>query len=73
MQESIRPSDRWIIDLGVRSEINVNPNLDPLKAYDYETGLEARFEGGHSFDLFLFYMTVKDEIVQTIEPGNISS
>lgn len=141
VQESIIPSDRWIIDLGVRydqvdfdistekykeysysagryvtkretinrdktfdyisprigvvyklsevfnlygnistgfqtpqsSEINVNPNLDPLNAYNYETGLKARFEGGHSFDLSLFYMTVKDEIVQTIEPGNITS
>lgn len=141
LQESIRPSDRWIIDIGARydqvkfdidaeqykeynwgagryvparesislnktfdyisprigvvyklskviniygnistgfqtpqsSELSVNKDLDPLKVYNYETGLKARFEGGHSIDLSLFHMTVKDEIVQTIEPGNISS
>lgn len=141
VQESLRPSDRWIIDAGVRydqvdfdistekykeysystgkyltkretinrdktfeyvsprigvvyklsdvfnlygnistgfqtpqsSEISANPDLDPLKAYNYETGLKARFEGGHSLDLSLFYMTVKDETVQTILPGRISS
>lgn len=141
IQESLRPSERWIIDMGVRydqvlfdinneeykefnwgagryvpnrqsisvdktydyisprigvvyklskvfnlygnistgfqtpqsSEISVNPNLEPLKVYNYETGLKARFEGGHSLDLSLFHMTVKDEIVQTIEPGNVSS
>lgn len=141
VQESIRPSDRWIIDIGIRydhvdfdinteeykeynwgagryvdnretidrdkafdyisprigvvyklskafnlygnistgfqtpqsSEISLNPELDPSKTYNYETGLKARFDGGHSFDISLFYMTVNDEIVQTIEPGNISS
>ena len=141
VQESVRPSDKWIIDIGVRydqvgfdiytktvkkynwgtgkyedvretydrdktferisprvgvvyklsdvfnvygnistgfqtpqsSELSVNPNLEPLKAYNYETGLKARFKEGHSFDLSLFYMIVKDEIVQTIEPGNITS
>ena len=140
-QESLRPSDRWIIDIGVRydqvgfdinterykefnystsryankretikkdktfefvsprlgvvykltkifnlygniatgfqtpqsSELSVNPDLSPLKTYNYETGVKAKFEGGHSFDLALFYMTVKDEIVQTIAPGSVSS
>ncbi|MGQ3685710.1 MAG: TonB-dependent receptor [Candidatus Loosdrechtia sp.] len=141
VQESLRPSDRWIVDLGIRydqvrfdidterfmafnwgagryvdkqetidvertfeyvsprigvvyklssifnlygnistgfqtpqaSEISLNPDLDPSKTYNYETGLKARFEGGHGFDLSLFHMTVKDDIVQTIETGNISS
>ncbi|NTU43435.1 MAG: TonB-dependent receptor, partial [Nitrospirales bacterium] len=141
VQESIRPSERWIIDMGIRydqvnfnindeqflsysysqgkyitdratfdlnkdfqyvsprlgvvcklndivnlygnistgfqtpqsSEISTNPNLDPMKVWNYETGVKARFEGGHSVDLSLFYMTLNDEIVQIIEPGNISS
>ncbi len=141
LQESLRPSDRWIIDLGVRydqvlfdidaeqyivysyaqgryvtsresisrektfdyvsprigvvyklsrslnlygnistgfqtpqsSELSLNKDLEPLKTINYETGLKARFDGGHSIDLSIFYMTVKDEIVQTILPGNISS
>lgn len=141
VQESIRPSDRWIVDIGIRydqvdfdistekykeynysqgryvddretfdkdknfdyvspkigivyklsdifnlygnistgfqtpqsSELSINPDLDPLTVLNYETGLKARFNGGHSLDLSLFYMTVKDEIVQTIEPGNIST
>jgi len=141
LQESIRPSDRWIIDIGARydqvrfdidsekykeynwgagryvtaresislnktfdyisprvgvvyklskvfnlygnistgfqtpqsSELSLNKDLDPLKVYNYETGIKARFEGGHSLDLSIFHMSVRDEIVQTIEPGNISS
>ncbi|GAB4408465.1 MAG: TonB-dependent receptor PqqU [Thermodesulfovibrionales bacterium] len=141
IQESLSPSDRWIIDLGVRydqvlfdidseqyleysyaqakyitsresisaektfdyvsprigvvykltevfnlygnistgfqtpqsSELSINKDLKPLKTINYETGLKARFKEGHSLDLSLFYMTVKDEIVQTILPGNISS
>lgn len=141
LQESLRPTDRWIIDLGIRydqvlfdidseqymeysyaqgkyvvsresisaertfdyvsprvgliyklskvfnlygnistgfqtpqsSELSANKDLKPLKTINYETGLKARFDGGHSIDLSVFYMTVKDEIVQTILPGNISS
>ncbi len=46
------------------SEMSANPDLEPLTAYNYETGLKARFEGGHSIDLAVFYMKVKDEIVQ---------
>jgi iron complex outermembrane receptor protein len=48
------------------SEISVNPYLVPLKVYNYETGMKARFAGGHSIDLSAFYMDVKDEIVQTL-------
>jgi iron complex outermembrane receptor protein len=55
------------------SELSVNPDLDPSKTYNYETGLKARFEGGHNLDLSLFYITVKDEIVQTIESGYVST
>ncbi|HBH62690.1 MAG TPA: TonB-dependent receptor [Nitrospiraceae bacterium] len=141
IQESISPSDKWIIDMGVRydevgfdintdkykeynystgkyiaksetidevqtfdnisprlgvvyklteifnlygnastgfqtpqsSELSINPDLKPSTTYNYETGIKGRFEGGHSLDLSVFYMTVKDEIVQTTEPGNISS
>jgi len=141
LQESLRPTDRWIIDIGARydkvkfdidsekykeyswgagryvtaresisldktfdyisprvgvvyklskvfnlygtistgfqtpqsSELSLNPNLDPLKVYNYETGIKARFEGGHSLDLSVFHMSVEDEIVQTILPGNVSS
>ncbi len=142
-QESLRPSDRWIIDLGVRydkvefdmnerkfvdinygtntyitlaspslfdkkldfdavtprlgvvyklsqayhaygnaasgfqtpqsSELAVNPDLTSAKTYNYETGLKGRFMGGHSFDLSLFYIEVKDEIIQSIAPGNVST
>ncbi len=139
-QESLRPSDKWIIDLGIRydqvtfdidtetfkkydyrsgnyinapdrverkkdfeyvspkvgvvyklneefspyvtfstgfqtpqsSELSVNPDLKPLKVYNYEGGLKGRFKGGHSFDLSLFYMKVKDEIVQITQPGSIT-
>ena len=140
-QESLRPSDRWIIDLGIRydrvdfdmqeqtflvfnygtntygsslsvfdrnksfdavsprlgivrklsdayhlygnassgfqtpqtSEIAVNPVLSPAKTYNYETGLKGRFESGHSFDLALFHIDVKDEIIQSIAEGNVST
>jgi iron complex outermembrane receptor protein len=51
------------------SEMSVNPYLTPLKVYNYETGLKARFPGGHSIDLSAFYMNVKDEIVQTLVDG----
>ncbi|MBI5789140.1 MAG: TonB-dependent receptor [Candidatus Schekmanbacteria bacterium] len=139
LQESLRPSDKWIIDLGVRydlvtfdldtdttkefnystgkykdvnksverqkefkalnprlgvvysltdiynlyanfstgfqtpqtQELTSNPNLDPLKVYNYETGVKARWTGGHSLDLSLFYMQVKDEIVQVVQPGPV--
>lgn len=141
VQESLRPSDRWIIDLGIRydrvnfnineqqfleydyasgkyisnpqnfrtnkdfeyvsprvgvvykltdilniygniatgfqtpqsSELNVNPDLDPMKVYNYEIGLKTHFKEGHSIDLSLYYITAKDEIVQTIEQGNVTS
>ena len=55
------------------SELNLNPDLVPSKTYNYETGLKARFEGGHSIDLSLFYITVTDDIVQTLLPNNESS
>ncbi len=55
------------------SELSLNPDLDPMTVYNYETGLKARSDEGHSADLSVFYMNVEDEIVQTIEPGNISS
>lgn len=55
------------------SELSVNPDLKSSKTYNYETGMKAKFEGGHSFDLALFYMTLEDEIVQTIAPGSVSS
>ncbi len=140
-QESLRPSDRWIVDVGVRydrvgfdlhteefrqynyatgryttnratilrdaafdrvsprigvvhkltpmvnlygnlstgfqtpqtSELNLNPDLIPSKTYNYETGIKARSAGGHSIDLSLFFITVKDDIVQTMLPNNESS
>ncbi|MBL0224849.1 MAG: TonB-dependent receptor [Geobacteraceae bacterium] len=45
------------------SELEKNQNLNPVKTLNYETGARARFEGGHSVDLSLFYMDVKDEVV----------
>ncbi|OGW27732.1 MAG: hypothetical protein A2X59_13050 [Nitrospirae bacterium GWC2_42_7] len=54
------------------SEMSTNPDLKPLTVYNYETGMKARFAGGHSIDLSLFYMNVKDEIVQTIADGESS-
>lgn len=51
------------------SELSTNRDLKPLKVYNYETGMKARFQGGHSIDLSLFYMTVDDEIVQTLTDG----
>jgi iron complex outermembrane receptor protein len=51
------------------SELSANPDLNPLKVYNYETGMKARFAGGHSIDLSAFYMNVKDEIVQTLVEG----
>ena len=138
LQESLRPSDRWIIDAGVRydevrfdvanqtyweylystgtyttapsttdltknfsavtprlgvvykagalvhlygniatgfqtpqsSEIMENPDLKPLTAYNYEVGMRVRSPKGHSLDLSVFQIDVKDEIVQTALPGN---
>lgn len=132
VQESIRPSDKWLIDLGVRydqvnfdinidrhigynygtnkyysnpetirrdetfdhvsprigvvykmskifnlygnistgfqtpqsSELGTTPDLDPSTTINYETGVKARFDGGHSVDLSLFHAKVDDEIVQ---------
>jgi len=51
------------------SEMSTNPDLKPLTVYNYETGLKARFAGGHSIDAAVFYMKVKDEVVQTIVGG----
>jgi iron complex outermembrane receptor protein len=141
VQESLRPSERWIVDLGARydrvnfdlhteqfsafnyataryvagratilrdatfervsprigvvykltkavnlygnlstgfqtpqtSELSLNPDLVPSKTTNYETGCKVRFAGGHSIDLSLFYITVKDDIVQTMLPNNESS
>ncbi|MGE5790024.1 MAG: TonB-dependent receptor [Syntrophaceae bacterium] len=141
LQESLRPTDKWIVDLGIRydqvgfdlhteqfrefnyataryvvtretilrdttfehwsprigvvykltpalnlygnistgfqtpqtSELSENPNLVPSETTNYETGLKARFAGGHSVDLSLYYITVKDDIVQTKLPDNQSS
>ena len=138
LQESLRPSDRWIIDAGVRydqvrfdianqtyweylyssgtyttapsttdltkdysavtprvgvvftasplvhlygniatgfqtpqtSEIIENHDLKSLTAYNYEAGMRVRSPKGHSFDLSLFQIDVKDEIVQSVLPGN---
>lgn len=140
-QESLRPTDRWIVDLGVRydrvgfdlhteqfmeynyttgryvtsrqtivrdttfdhvsprigvvykmtselnlygnistgfqtpqtSELSENPDLAPSETINYETGLKARLDGGHAIDLSLYYITVTDDIVQTMLPGNQSS
>ncbi|MBI5632338.1 MAG: TonB-dependent receptor [Nitrospirae bacterium] len=51
------------------SEMSANPDLKPLTVYNYETGMKARFTGGHSIDLSLFFMKVRDEIVQTVVGG----
>jgi iron complex outermembrane recepter protein len=51
------------------SELDKNPNLDPVKTINYETGARARFEGGHSIDLSLFYMDVTDEVVLSYLAG----
>lgn len=55
------------------SELGENPSLVPSETTNYETGLKARFEGGHSVDLSLFYINVEDDIVQTTLPGNQTS
>jgi iron complex outermembrane receptor protein len=136
LQESIRPSDKWIVDLGVRydevgfdintdtyikynygtnryytsletirrdktfdyvspragvvykmskifnlygnistgfqtpqsSELSTSSDLNPSTTYNYEAGIKARFDGGHSFDLSLFHAIVDDEIVQIRQP-----
>ena len=138
-QESLRPSDRWIVDVGVRydrvsfdlnnrrlidfiygintyvpspdlfdqtkefdavsprlgvvykpneacriygsvasgfqtpqaSELSVNPDLSPSTTYNYETGIKGRLEGGHAFNLALFLIEVKDEVVQSLAEGNV--
>jgi iron complex outermembrane receptor protein len=53
--------------------LSLNPDLVPSETYNYETGFKARFKGGHSIDLALFYINVKDDIVQTQLPDNQSS
>lgn len=55
------------------SELSTNQDLDPSTTINYEVGGRARFEGGHSVDLSLFYMDVSDEVVQTYLPGGQSS
>lgn len=47
------------------SELEKNQNLKPVKTINYETGARARFPGGHTIDLSLFYMDVTDEVVLT--------
>jgi len=54
-------------------ELSLNPELVPSKTTNYETGFKVRSEKGHSIDLSLFYITVKDDIVQTMLPNNESS
>jgi iron complex outermembrane receptor protein len=141
IQESVRPSERWVVDLGVRydrvnfdlneqtfldfsyssytyssseslfvkdmsfdavsprfgavykladayhvygnvssgfqtpqtSELATNADLKPSRTYNYETGLKGRYAGGHSFNLALFYIDVRDDIVQSIGEGNVST
>lgn len=51
------------------SEMSTNPDLRPLTVYNYEAGVKARSAGGHSLDIAVFYMKVKDEIVQTVVNG----
>ncbi len=51
------------------SEISTNQNLSPVKTLNYETGARARFTGGHSIDLSLFYMDVTDEVVLSYLAG----
>jgi iron complex outermembrane recepter protein len=55
------------------SELSLNPDLVPSKTYNYETGIKVRSAGGHSVDLSIFYITVEDDIVQTMLPNNESS
>jgi len=54
-------------------ELSENQELDPATTVNYEVGAKARFSGGHSIDLSLFYMDVTDEIVQTYLPGGDTS
>lgn len=51
------------------SELEKNQNLNPVKTINYETGARARFYGGHTIDLSLFYMDVTDEVVLTYLTG----
>lgn len=51
------------------SELEKNQDLSPVKTLNYETGARARFAGGHSIDLSLFYMDVSDEVVLSYLAG----
>lgn len=51
------------------SELEKNRTLDPVKTVNYEGGARARFAGGHSIDLSLFYMDVTDEVVLSYLAG----
>lgn len=55
------------------TEISTNPRLDPAVTVNYETGVKARTEEGDFLDLAVFYMTVSDEIIQTIAEGGVST
>jgi len=55
------------------SELNENDQLDPAVTTNYEVGFKGRHQQGHRLDLTLFYQQVKDEIVQTVLPGNQTS
>lgn len=55
------------------SELATNRDLNPASTVNYEVGARARFAGGHSLDLSLFYMDVSDEVVQTYLPGGATT
>jgi len=55
------------------SEITDNRDLDPAVTVNYETGVKGGTTAGDSLDLALFYMQVKDEIIQTVELGGVST
>jgi len=55
------------------SELSENNDLDPALTTNYEVGFKGRHEQGHRLDLALFYQQVKDEIVQSVLPGNQTS
>ncbi len=41
-----------------------NPDLDPQVARNYEIGMRGIIDGRHSYDLALFRVNVKDELIQ---------
>lgn len=55
-----------------QSELETNLALDPQRTINYETGLRAHTDAGHTVDAAVFYTTIKDEMIQLLDSAGTS-